>query len=239
MRLSAAARAISLPVATSPVSETMPHVRVADDARADRLAVAGDHVQDARREDLRGELRQAQRRQRRLLGRLEHDDVAGRERRRDLPDGHHQRVVPGRDLADDPDRLAADHRRVAAHVLAGRAALEHARRAGEEAEVVGGDRHLVARRRHAACRRSATRAARAPRCSRRSRRRASAASRRARRASSRATRAAPPSPPRPRGRRPPGVPCGTSAIVSPVDGLMISAVSPSAASTHLPPTKFW
>ena len=35
------------------------------------------------------------------------------------------------------------------------------------------------------------------------------------------------------------VPFGTSAIVSPVDGLMISAVPPSAASTHLPPTKFW
>ena len=34
--------------------------------------------------------------------------------------GHHQRVVPGRDLPDDADRLAADHRRVAAHVLAGR-----------------------------------------------------------------------------------------------------------------------
>ena len=35
------------------------------------------------------------------------------------------------------------------------------------------------------------------------------------------------------------VPFGTSPIVSPVDGLMISAVPPSAASTHLPPTKFW
>ena len=35
------------------------------------------------------------------------------------------------------------------------------------------------------------------------------------------------------------VPCGTSAIVSAVDGFRISAVPPSAASTHLPPTKFW
>ena len=35
------------------------------------------------------------------------------------------------------------------------------------------------------------------------------------------------------------VPFGTSEIVSPVDGLTISAVPPSAASTHLPPTKFW
>src|SRR5439155_16616628 len=35
------------------------------------------------------------------------------------------------------------------------------------------------------------------------------------------------------------VPCGTSAIVSPVAGFSISAVPPSAASTHLPLTKFW
>src|SRR5215210_1476084 len=34
------------------------------------------------------------------------------------------------------------------------------------------------------------------------------------------------------------VPCGTSAIVSPVAGLMISAVPPSAASTNSPPTRF-
>ncbi len=62
-----------------------------------------------------------------------------------LPDRHHQRVVPGADAADDPDRLAPDHRRVALDVLAGRLALEVAGGAGEEAEVVGRERHLVAR----------------------------------------------------------------------------------------------
>ena len=36
---------------------------------------------------------------RRGVGRLEHHGVAGRERRRELPDRHHQRVVPRRDLA--------------------------------------------------------------------------------------------------------------------------------------------
>ena len=60
--------------------------RVLDEARADRLAVARDDVEDARREDVGGELGQAQRRQRRLLGRLQDDRVAGRERRADLPD---------------------------------------------------------------------------------------------------------------------------------------------------------
>ncbi len=45
--------------------------------------------------------------------RLEHDGVAGRERRGDLPDRHQQRVVPRRDLGADADRLAADRRRCA------------------------------------------------------------------------------------------------------------------------------
>ncbi len=43
--------------------------------------------------------------QRRRLGRLEHDRVAARERRRDLPREHQQREVPGDDLRRDPERL--------------------------------------------------------------------------------------------------------------------------------------
>ena len=80
------------------------------------------------------------------VARLEHDRVAGREGRRDLPDHHHQRVVPGRHLADDADRLAADERRVVLHVLAGRLALEQARGSGEEPEVVRAGRQLLGRR---------------------------------------------------------------------------------------------
>jgi hypothetical protein len=41
-----------------------------------------------------------QRRQRRLLGRLEDHGVAAGQRRRDLPGQHQQRKVPGHDLAD-------------------------------------------------------------------------------------------------------------------------------------------
>ncbi len=40
-----------------------------------------------------------------LFGGLEHDAVAGGERRRDLPGGHQQREVPGNDLADNAERL--------------------------------------------------------------------------------------------------------------------------------------
>ena len=120
-------------------------VGVAHEARAGRLAVAEDHVQHALRQVLGRELGEPRGRQRRLLGGLQHDRVAGRQRRADLPDRHHQRVVPGRDLADDADRLAADHRRVAAHVLARRPGPSRVRAApGEEAQVVDQDRDLLA-----------------------------------------------------------------------------------------------
>ena len=61
----------------------------------------------------------------------------------DLPHRHEERVVPGADAGDDPERLAPDHRRVALDVLAGGLALEVARGAGEEAEVVGHHPGLV------------------------------------------------------------------------------------------------
>ena len=48
---------------------------------------------------------------RRRVARLEHDRVAGGDRRGELPDRHHHRVVPRRDLGAHADRLAADERR--------------------------------------------------------------------------------------------------------------------------------
>ena len=62
---------------------------------------------------------------------------------RELPRRHHQRIVPRRDRADDADRVAADHRGVARHVLARHGAMHVAHGAGEEAEAVGDRRHLV------------------------------------------------------------------------------------------------
>ena len=54
----------------------------------------------------RRKLGQRERRQRRLLGRLQHRRAAGADRRRELPRRHQQRVVPRDDLAGDADRLA-------------------------------------------------------------------------------------------------------------------------------------
>ena len=70
----------------------------------------GDDVQHALRQPrLERDLLQLERGQRRQLGRLEDDAVAGRERRRHLPGGDRQREVPGDDQADDAERLAEGH----------------------------------------------------------------------------------------------------------------------------------
>ena len=109
-------------------------------APPDDRARPGHDIEHALGEDLGRKLRQAQSREWRRAGWLEHDRTAGGQCRSDLPDRHHDRVVPGGDLAHHPDRLPADHAGVGAHVFARRLPLHHARRAGEEADVV--DREL-------------------------------------------------------------------------------------------------
>ena len=106
------------------------------DERGAGRAVAGEDVQHTRwQPGLQRELAQAQRGERRLLGRLQHDRAAGRERRRDLPGGHHQREVPRDDLRAHADGLAAG---VAVHVGRGHRqhrALDLGRPAREVAQV--------------------------------------------------------------------------------------------------------
>ncbi len=109
------------------------------DERGAGLAVAGEDLDHALGEaGLQSELAEADRGQRRLLGRLEDQRAAGRERGGDLPRRHQQRVVPGHDLSADADRLA---QRVAEHVAGrdgDRFALDLRRPAGVVAQV--GDR---------------------------------------------------------------------------------------------------
>ena len=122
---------------------------------ADRHAVAGDHVEHAGREDLLRELDEAEHRQRRLLGRLEDLDVARGERRAELPDGHHQRVVPRRDPGRRCRAARGGSSRCSPRMYSPadlpssmRAAPAKKRRLSAET------RHLVPRRSTSACRRS-------------------------------------------------------------------------------------
>jgi hypothetical protein len=90
------------------------------------------------------QLGEAQRRQRGLLTGLEHQGVAGHERRADLPDSHQQREVPWGDAADHAEWVAPDEAGVRRRVLPAGAALQGAGGACEEAHVVDAERDLLA-----------------------------------------------------------------------------------------------
>ncbi len=85
-------------------------VHVAAERLAGRLAEAGHDLEHAVRDTgLARELGEPQRGQRRLLGRLQHNAVAGGERGSDLPARHQQREVPRHDRRHDAERLAHEH----------------------------------------------------------------------------------------------------------------------------------
>src|SRR5581483_7012051 len=121
------------------------NVRVSHDRRAHRFSIPGDHVEDARRKDGACVFSHHQRCKRRLLGWLRDADIARCQRRADLPDCHHQWVVPRRDLSGDTNRFAAYHRCVPTNILSGRRPLEASRRTCEEAEVVHALSSLMSR----------------------------------------------------------------------------------------------
>ncbi len=128
-------------------------VAVLDERLTDRGA-AGDDVDDAGREvALRDDLGERQCRQRRRLGGLQHDRVARRERRGDLPGRHQQREVPRDDLRGDADRARrrARSRRARACRPSRRSRRSAPRRAGCRRRATRGS----------ACRCRATRARRA------------------------------------------------------------------------------
>jgi hypothetical protein len=73
------------------------------------LGVGGDDRQHSfGQARLVGEHAQRERREGRLLGRLQHHRAAGGERRRGLARDHRRREVPGGDPGGDPDRLLED-----------------------------------------------------------------------------------------------------------------------------------
>ena len=104
-------------------------------------AEAVDDVEHAGRQEVADQFHQHQDRGRGLLGRLQHDGVAGGEGRGQLPDGHQDREVPGDDLADDAEGLVVV---VGGGVVVelGQPALLGADGGGEVAEVVGGQRNV-------------------------------------------------------------------------------------------------
>ena len=110
--------ATSLPVAVEPVKAIASTSMCEAQRFAGRVAEAGHDAEDAGRDPrLQREFGEPQCGQRRLLRGLEHERVAGGERRPDLPGRHDHREIPGHDGPDHADRLATDQRE---RVLRGR-----------------------------------------------------------------------------------------------------------------------
>ena len=121
-------------------------IAVQGESLARLFAEAGDDVEHSGRQPrLQRELTQANRGQRGLLGRLQHDRVAGQQRRRELPRTDDERVVPGNDGRDDSERLAANERQV---IGSGRGNLvvELVGELGIVGNTVGGKRYIDSER---------------------------------------------------------------------------------------------
>ena len=84
-----------------------------------------------------GEVAEQRARERRPLGRLQHDRVAGRERRPDPPGREHERRVPRSRDRGHAGRVVADPVALATVERAGAGREAVAREVGEEADVVG------------------------------------------------------------------------------------------------------
>ncbi len=124
------------------------HLGVTDQRVASGLSLAGHDVEHAVGEDVRGDLGELERRERRQLARLQDEGVAGGEGRAQLPDGHVERVVPRGDADAHAERVAAQHGGVVLQVLAGRLGLHGAGGTREEAEVVDSQVELEVDDRH-------------------------------------------------------------------------------------------
>jgi ParB family chromosome partitioning protein len=116
---------------------------VLDQPAPDDGALADEDVQDALGQPrLERQVSQPQCRERCQLCRLQHDRVAARERRRDLPRRDVEREVPGHDRGDDAERLPEGH--VDAARDRDRLAVVLVDRSGVEVEDLRHHRHLAA-----------------------------------------------------------------------------------------------
>ena len=141
----AAAAMTRLPVGTEPVSEILAMPGCVGERRADLALAEHDVEEPRRRAGLLDDLRELDRRDRRQLARLEDHGIAGGERRRGLPAGDLDRIVPGADAGADAERLApriGEGAVAERHVLA----MHDLRQPGEELEAIGGRADIGLRR---------------------------------------------------------------------------------------------
>ena len=111
-------------------------VRVLEDPVHRRLVAVHDVQHAGRNAGLRREIGDQQRRRRVLLGRLQHEGVAGGDRVRQHPERHHRREVERGDAGDDAERLTDRVDVDAGRRLLGELALQQLRDAARELDVL-------------------------------------------------------------------------------------------------------
>ena len=132
---------MSRPVVVSPVKAILAMRLLWRERLAGLDAEAVDDVEDAGGQQIADQFHQRQNAERRLLGRLQDDAIAGGDRGRELPHRHQHREVPGDDLADDAERLMVVIGDRVVVDLAERALLR-AQRAGEITPMIDAERQV-------------------------------------------------------------------------------------------------
>ena len=117
-----------------------------DHRRAHFAAEAGDDVNDARGNAAVGQrLHEVQRRERRVLRRLDHRGVAGDQGREELPRRNRHREIPRRDHGADAERLANGHSKLVGQLRRHRRPKQAAAFAGGVIAAIDGFLNVTAR----------------------------------------------------------------------------------------------
>ena len=147
LRVPATARAIDLPTSVDPVNATLSTSPCSTTARPVSPAPVTMLTTPGRQVGLLADLGEQQRRQRRGLGRLEDDGVAGRQGRRDLPRQHQHREVPRDDLAGHAERPGVRAEARVIELVGPARVVEEVRRGQRDVDVAGlADRLAVVQR---------------------------------------------------------------------------------------------
>ncbi|SHT04920.1 Uncharacterised protein [Mycobacteroides abscessus subsp. abscessus] len=121
-----------------------PDSRMTDQVRAGSRGTQH-HIEHSVGQDALRQPRQYQSALRGGVAGFEDDGVPGGQRRADLPDRHHEGVIPRGYLSDNPDGLAPNVRGEPLHVLTRRFAFDESCGTGEESDLIGAHRHLLGR----------------------------------------------------------------------------------------------
>ena len=106
------------------------------------IGLAQHHVEGTGRQELLCQFGKHQRAFGGGIAGLEDHGVAGRQRGSDLPDRHHERVVPGRDLTHHTQRLASDGGRETVHVFTAGPAFQQPGSTRKETQLIDRNQHF-------------------------------------------------------------------------------------------------